>query len=106
MMDLASYFNETMLDNRYPFATGIKCYLPNCISDSEIDQILEAYITHAHVNFKVSLSLPLLRVEARKCMLLNNFLGAIWAMQVLKKEDYGRKDLFNFELAKARLSIY
>ena len=26
-MDIANYFNETMLDNAHPVGSGIKCYL-------------------------------------------------------------------------------
>ena len=34
-MDLANYFNETMLDNAHPLENGIKLYLSNFISESE-----------------------------------------------------------------------
>jgi thiamine kinase-like enzyme len=34
-MDLANYFNETMLDNAYPMKNGIGLYLNNFIKDHE-----------------------------------------------------------------------
>ena len=47
-----------------------------------------------------------LREETRKCMVLNNFLGGIWAIQMLKEEDLGKTELFNFDLAEARTQMY
>lgn len=34
-MDLANYYNETMLDNAHPVENGIKFYLQNFIKESE-----------------------------------------------------------------------
>ena len=44
-MDLANYFNETMLDNAYPLANGIKVYLNNFINDSEQEFLITKYLT-------------------------------------------------------------
>lgn len=44
VMDLASYFNETMLDNVHK--SGVKSYLCNCITDTEIDIVLVEYLLH------------------------------------------------------------
>jgi thiamine kinase-like enzyme len=34
-MDIANYFNETMLDNAHPLKRGIKFYLQNFIKENE-----------------------------------------------------------------------
>jgi len=43
-MDLANYFNETMLDNDYPLKNGIGYYLNNFINDYEQDIVITTYL--------------------------------------------------------------
>lgn len=43
-MDLANYFNETMLDNAYPMKNGIKLYLNNFINDAEQELVTRTYL--------------------------------------------------------------
>jgi len=43
-MDIANYFNETMLDNAYPLKNGIAYYLNNFINNQEQKNILEMYL--------------------------------------------------------------
>lgn len=104
-MDIASYFNEAMLDNAHPIpgTSGIKCYMRNCLSDRDLDVILESYLEPSGQE-----DLPQLREEVHRCIVLNNFLGGIWAIQMLKVEDYGRgaTEVFNFDLARARIEMY
>lgn len=45
-MDIANYFNETMLDNAHPVDNGIKCYLQNFIKESEQDFLFRRYLEH------------------------------------------------------------
>jgi hypothetical protein len=49
-----------------------------------------------------------MRDEMRKSMLLNNFLGAIWALQMLKPSDYAKSfdEIFNWSLLNARIEVY
>lgn len=50
-MDLANYFNETMLDNAYPLGNGIKYYLKNFINDNEQDFLMRKYLECYFNNF-------------------------------------------------------
>jgi thiamine kinase-like enzyme len=43
-MDLANYFNETMLDNAHPVGNGIKHYLENTMNEREVRMLLEEYL--------------------------------------------------------------
>ena len=47
-----------------------------------------------------------LRKETYDCMLLNNYFWGIWALVMLKSEDYGKTDVFNFDFAEARIYMY
>ena len=50
-MDLANYFNETMLDNAHPVSKGIKYYLKNFIRDHEQEFMLKKYLQHYYQHY-------------------------------------------------------
>lgn len=37
---------------------------------------------------------------------MNNFYWAVWAILILKKEDYGRKNVFNFDFLDFRIQMH
>lgn len=45
-----------------------------------------------------------MKEEVIRCMILNNFLGGLWALQMIK--DINRTDIYNYDLAKARIEMY
>lgn len=119
-MDLANYFNETMLDNAYPIDKGIKYYLQNFIKDSEQEFMIKKYLEHYYENYiktseekteenkqrYVDREYPKFQEECNKCLLLNNYFWAVWSLKMLKDEKMGDPNVFNFEFAKSRVHMY
>jgi choline/ethanolamine kinase len=114
-MDLANYFNETMLDNAYPLENGIKVYLENFISDREQEQVITRYLSHYHKHYYtgkddleayVKREMPKVIDEVCKCLLLNNYFWAIWSLRMLKEEKLGDPNVFNFDFAQGRVEMY
>ena len=50
-MDIANYFNETMLDNAHPVGSGIKCYLQNFINQAEQDKMMTLYLDQYYSHY-------------------------------------------------------
>ena len=115
-MDIASYFNDMMVDKSNQGGKGIRTYLENCVTDHQMDLTLRTYLAHSAITnssekpdqTSIEEQLPLLKEEVKCCMLLNNYLGGIWALQMLSKEDYqlGALDVFNFKLAESRIQMF
>ena len=116
-MDLANYFNETMLDNAHPLGTGIKWYLQNFINLEEQDKLMHIYLDQFYTRYsdlrdKVEKSvfiegeMPKLRAEVNKCLQLNNYFWAVWSMRILKEEKLGDANVFNFDFALARVEMF
>ena len=117
-MDLANYFNETMLDNAYPLGNGIKCYLQNFITDKEQEFLMRRYLSEYYDKFfkgnkdevsresLVEKELPKLTEEVRRCLLLNNYFWAVWALRMLKKDKLEDDKVFNFDFAEARIKMF
>jgi len=114
-MDLANYFNETMLDNAHPLENGIKLYLNNFISESEQEFVIKEYLGHYFKHYRptdgdeaefITKELPKIRDEVHKCLLLNNYFWAIWSLRMLKEEKLGDPKVFNFDFAQARIDMF
>ena len=43
-MDLANYISETILENAYPYGTGINWYLDNIMQQSELESMIKTYM--------------------------------------------------------------
>ena len=50
-MDIANYFNETMLDNAHPVGSGIKFYLQNFINKQEQDNLIQIYLDQYYSHY-------------------------------------------------------
>ena len=103
-MDLANYFNETMLDNAHPVSKGIKYYLKNFIKDHEQETMLKLYLAHYYRHYYknesedkndsnekkyIETELPKFIDETRRCLLLNNYFWGVWALKMLKYDKLG-----------------
>lgn len=110
-MDLAIYFNETMLDNAYPLANGIKLYINNFITDKEQDFLISKYLTRYYnkysdinkseitIEMYLEKELPKLKDEVNKCLVLNNFFCAVWSLMMIKDEKLGDDKIYNYDYA-------
>jgi thiamine kinase-like enzyme len=78
-MDIANYFNETMLDNAHPVGTGIKWYLQNFINKEEQDKLMRIYLNQYFTTYSdqkekveknvfIEESMPKLRSEVNRCL--------------------------------------
>ena len=43
-MDLANYISETILENAYPYGTGINWYLDNIMQQFELESMIKTYM--------------------------------------------------------------
>ena len=43
-MDLAGFWNETMLQNSYPEPNGVKLYIENIMTDDEVKILTKEYL--------------------------------------------------------------
>ncbi len=116
-MDIANYFNETMLDNAHPVGSGIKCYLQNFINQAEQDKMMTLYLDQYYSHYLevkggvskseyIEKNLAKLRVEVNKCLVLNNYFWGVWALRILKEEKLGDSSVFNFDFAQARVDMF
>ena len=78
-MDIANYFNETMLDNAHPVGSGIKWYLQNFINKEEQDKLMSIYLDQYYSRYSdlkgkveknvfIEESMPKLRQEVNLCL--------------------------------------
>ena len=79
--------------------------------------MLRHYLSHFYQNYYKSKSteteeqylareVPLLKQEVYRCLLLNNYFWGIWSLTILKKENIGNPNVFNFDFASARIAMY
>ena len=54
----------------------------------------------------VEKELPKLREEVHKCLLLNNYFWAVWALKMLKPDRLSDEKVFNYDFADARIQMY
>lgn len=116
-MDIANYFNETMLDNAHPLGNGIKCYIQNFINEREQEFLIRCYLQQYFRKYYTNLTkvseesfieneLPIIRAEVHKCLLLNNYFWGVWSMKMLKPEKLGDTNVWNFDYFKARVEMF
>lgn len=116
-MDLANYFNETMLDNAHPLGNGIKCYIQNFINEREQEFLIRCYLQQYFKKYYTCLTkisekafieeqLPIIRAEVHKCLLLNNYFWGVWSLKMLKPEKLGDVNVWNFDYFKARVDMF
>lgn len=117
-MDLANYINETIVDNAHPVDNGIKYYLRNMMKDEEQEFMIKRYLSHYFNNYFpgrkegddeeafIKEEYPKLLEETHRCLLLNSYFWAIWALHMIKEEKLGDPTVFNFDYAQARIAMY
>ena len=116
-MDLANYLNETMLDNAHPSGFGIKLYLKNCMSRSELKEMATIYLqTYYDKYLSVALKesfkssqdfskkhLDTFISQTYYCALLNNMYWGIWCIAMMQPADFADPSAFYYEALKARI---
>jgi hypothetical protein len=74
-----------------------------------LDHYYEHYFTGKETSNKsdfIASTLPQLRSEVNRCLQVNNYFWAVWAMRILKEERLGDSTVFNFDFAHARVEMF
>jgi thiamine kinase-like enzyme len=119
-LDIANYINETMLDNAYPCKNGIAVYTENLATDPEQEVIMRNWLERFATTYKkdgllekgsdelksyIETELPKMKEEVKGNLIVNNAYWGIWALMMLKKEDWDKEGVFNYDFADARVKM-
>lgn len=114
-LDIANYINETMLDNSYPMKKGINYYLENMATEQEQELLMVTYLKRYGSKYLekegeeltrfVEEELKVLKPKVRDNLVVNNSYWGIWALMMLKEENWDKPDVFNYDFATARIAM-
>ena len=78
-MDIANYFNETMLDNAYNYKNGITYYTENIMDKEELADFEQTYLKAAGID----VAIEQFHKEVVQCAIFNNFFWGVWPIMMI-----------------------
>ena len=118
-MDLAAYFNETMLDNSYTVGRG-GVYLDNCMTIQELKAMVSAYLATYFEQFMnpkvrarydscsdfIEKELSNMCAQVFEQARMHNFLTILWSFAMMPVDECSKTDGFLFDFALARMQMF
>ncbi|TNV71743.1 hypothetical protein FGO68_gene8090 [Halteria grandinella] len=106
-MDLASFLCSLMIDESD--LQDIKYNEKGQLTEQYVKELIKGYALQAKsVEIQEETNLDQsLHDNMKSLMLLNNYLGAVWALQAFEESDFtkGKEEVFNWKLAQARVDL-
>ncbi len=109
MYDIANYLNEWCCDNAYPKGSGIDYQLCNWPTEQEIVNTTRLYWLMDQGESAVwdlaTQECAQAVDSVKRCMILNNFYWAVWAIVMLSEADETNPKAFQWDFFEGRCQM-